>query len=89
MANTNHEIDAQFRVGSLTAPGRLPSAISASRRIAELPWTQILEEFSSQFGQERLPCFIFSPNPNLAESLQGGYVSIFMRRYTCSGFERL
>jgi hypothetical protein len=37
--------------GSLAAPEGQASEISASRRIAELPWTQISGEFSSQFGQ--------------------------------------
>lgn len=42
-----------FRFRSVAAPGRQASAISASRRIAELPWMRIAGEFGSQFGQER------------------------------------
>jgi hypothetical protein len=43
----------EFRKVLLAAPGRQASAISAYRHIAELPWTLISGEFSSQFGQKR------------------------------------
>jgi len=45
--------DRKFRQGSLAAPDGWTHAVSASRRIAELPWTRISGEFSSRFGQKR------------------------------------
>ena len=38
--------------GSLAAPDACDEPTSASQHIAELPWTQISGEFSSQFGQK-------------------------------------
>jgi len=45
-------ISADFAFRSEAAPDGQAHAVSASRRIAKLPWTLISGKFSSEFGQK-------------------------------------